>query len=205
MNRFIKYFWNFIIGSFIGYILETIWCFIRFKKIESRKGLIYFPLIPIYGIATLLLTIIIELLNINNSFIYFILTFIICSIVEYISSIIQEKCFNTKSWDYTNMIGNINGRINILYLSGWSLIGVVWCNIYKVIFNVIVKIPLLEEITIILFILVLYDCFISIVASYRQRKRRENIKANNKFEEWLDKIYNDKRLEKIFANAKYIR
>ena len=95
----------------------------------------------------------------------------------------------------------------IYFGSGWNLTPTYFhkLNIYKLIFNVIVKIPLLKEITIILFILVLYDCFISIVASYRQRKRRENIKANNKFEEWLDKIYNDKRLEKIFANAKYIR
>ena len=122
MNAFIKYVLNFIIGSFIGYIIETIWCIVRWKKIESRKGLIYSPLIPIYGFATVFITVLIESFNLNNSISYFLLSYIVCAIVEYVSSIFQEKCFNTKSWDYTNMLGNINGRINAFYLLAWSLI-----------------------------------------------------------------------------------
>ena len=66
MNMLIKYFWNLLLGSFIGFIIETLWCMIRWKKIESRKGLIYSPLIPIYGVATLFITILKELLNLNN-------------------------------------------------------------------------------------------------------------------------------------------
>ena len=122
MNAFIKYVLNFIIGSFIGYIIETIWCIVHWKKIESRKGLIYSPLIPIYGFATVFIIVLIESFNLNNSISYFLLTYIVCAIVEYVSSIFQEKCFNKKSWDYTNMLGNINGRINVFYLLAWSLI-----------------------------------------------------------------------------------
>ena len=205
MNSLIKYFWNLVLGSFIGFIVETLWCMIRWKKIESRKGLIYSPLIPIYGLATLFITLLKELLNLNNSISYFLLTYIICAIVEYISSIFQEKCFNTKSWDYTNMLGNINGRINMFYLIAWSMIGVLWCNTYEILINAVLKIPFINIITLILFIFLLFDCFISFEASHRQKLRRQRIKAKNKYEEWLDKTYNDKRLKKVYANAVYIR
>lgn len=205
MNSLIKYFWNLVLGSFIGFIVETLWCMIRWKKIESRKGLIYSPLIPIYGLATLFITLLKELLNLNNSISYFLLTYIICAIVEYISSIFQEKCFNTKSWDYTNMLGSINGRINLFYLMAWSLIGVLWCNTYEILINTVLKIPFINIITLILFIFLLFDCFISFEASHRQKLRRQRIKAKNTFEEWLDKTYNDKRLKKVYANAVYIR
>ena len=50
-----------------------------------------------------------------------------------------------------------------------------------------------------------YNCYISIVASYRQKLRRNGIKPKNKYEEWLDKKYNDEFLIKIYTNAKVIK
>lgn len=208
MSKFIEFFWIFITGSFIGYICEMIWCIIRWKKIESRKGLIYGHLIPIYGIATVIISFIIEIFNIEKYILFFIITFLICGIVEYISSLFQEKIFGTKSWDYSKMIGNLHGRINVLYLSIWSIMGIFWCNYYKKIINIIIipliKINLLPEITILFFIFTLYNCFISICASYRQKLRRNGIEPKNKLEIWLDTKFNDDRMKKIYANAKIV-
>jgi len=208
MSCLINYFWNFLIGSFIGFLAETIWCVIRWKKLESRKGLIYGYFIPIYGIATVMISFVIEKLNINNYVLFFIFTFIICAIVEYISSLFQEKCFSTKSWDYSKMFGNICGRINVLYLSAWSLLGVFWCKYYKILINIIIetlnRTNLLNEITLLCFILMLYNCYISFVASYRQKLRRKGIKPKNRYEKWLDKKYDDVKMKKIYTNAKYV-
>lgn len=208
MNKFITYFWIFIVGSFLGFLCETIWCIIRWKKIESRKGLIYGYFIPIYGIATVFISLLIDLFNIKNYGLFFLITFLICAIVEYISSVCQEKCFGTKSWDYSKMIGNLHGRINLLYLSLWSILGIFWCKYYRIIINSIISfmlnINLLKEITFISLIFIIYDCYISIVATYRQKLRRKGIKAKNKYELWLDNKYDDETLGKIFANAKVV-
>lgn len=208
MVKFIEYFWIFMIGSFIGFICETIWCLIKNRRLESRKGLIYGHLIPIYGFAALFISLVIELFNINNYMTFFITTFAICGIVEYVSSFLQEKCFGTKSWDYSNMIGNLNGRINILYLTAFSIIGVLWCKYYKIIINFLITIldstNLLKEITIICFIFMLYNCYISIIASYRQRLRRNGIDPRNRYEVWLDNKYNDEKLIKVYANIKFL-
>ena len=53
---FDKLVWIFVIGCIIGFIVETLWCYVRWGKIESRKGLIYGPFTPIYGFGGVLLT-----------------------------------------------------------------------------------------------------------------------------------------------------
>lgn len=45
----------FIIYSIIGFLLETIFAFIAFKKIESRQGFLYGPVCPIYGVGAVMM------------------------------------------------------------------------------------------------------------------------------------------------------
>ena len=208
MKILIRYFWIFVLGSFLGFICETIWCILKNRKIESRKGLIYGHFIPIYGIATIFISMFFEITNIENPFIIFLVTFIVCGIVEYLSSVFLEKCLSFKSWDYTNFVLNLHGRVNLLYLLAWSFIGVVWCKIYPRIingtYNLIDNKLIYNIISIICIILMLYNCFISFVASYRQKKRRKGIEPRNNCEKWLDKKYTDEYLKKVYTNATFI-
>lgn len=205
MDVLTNYFWVFILGSFIGWLCESVWCILRYRKIESRKGLIYGYFIPIYGIATVFISLFVNIFNINNYWLFFFLAFLICGVVEYLSSIFQEGCFETKSWDYSEMFLNINGRVNILYLSIWSIMGIFWCKYSKImlnfLFGLLIKIDLLYEITIISLIFMLYDLFISFVSVYRWKLRRRGIKARNRYELWLDKKFNDEKLKKIYVNS----
>ena len=204
----IMYFWIFVIGSFIGFLMESVWCFIKYKKYESRKGLIYGYFIPIYGIATMILSLFIHILNINNLFICYVLTFLIAFVVEYLSSLFQEKLFKTKSWDYSDMKYNLNGRVNLFYLIIWSFFGVFWYLIEPIIINFIFNslngFKILDEVTNIFSIYMLYDIIISVVACLRQRMRRTGINARNKIEEWLDNKYTDEYMKKVYANASFI-
>lgn len=209
MSKFVEYFWIFVVGSFLGFLCETLWCMIRWRKVESRKGLIYGYFIPIYGVATVFISFIINILNIKNYGSFFIITFFICAIVEYVSSVFQEKCFGTQSWDYSRMIGNLNGRINVLYLLLWSIMGIFWCKYYSSIIFMITgplsRVHILNEVTLFSFIFMIYDCYISFVASYRQKLRRRKISPKNKYEEWLDNKYSDEKMQKIYANAKVVK
>lgn len=205
---FIKYFWIFVFGSFIGYVVETFWCLIKNRKYESRKGLIYGLFIPIYGIAATLISLVTSIFPFKNFFSFFIITFLICALVEYISSYFQEKCFGTKSWDYSKMFLNIYGRINVLYLLFFSILGIFWCSYSDVIINGFMqflnRLNILNIITILFLGFMIYNCVISILASYRQKMRKRKVKAKNKFEKWLDKKYNDEYMKKVYANAKFV-
>lgn len=51
INELAKIFWIFMIGSVIGYIFETIVVIFQKGHFEIRQGVIYGPLIPVYGIG----------------------------------------------------------------------------------------------------------------------------------------------------------
>lgn len=53
---FTKLFYLFVIGSFIGTILETIWAFCVDGHFEMRVGMVYGPFIPVYGGGACFLT-----------------------------------------------------------------------------------------------------------------------------------------------------
>lgn len=197
-----------MLGSFLGFLLESLWCVIRWRRVESRKGLLYGYFVPIYGIASLFIVLVAEWFKIEKLYMLFLVTFIICGITEYFSSLFQEKVLGTISWDYSKFKFNLNGRINLIYLLGFSFLGVLWYKFYIYVFNlcdVFFNNSLVILITIFAFIFMFLNCLISFFATYRQRKRRDGIDAKNSLEEWLDNRYTDEYLKKIYANAVIVK
>ena len=45
------YFWYFVIFSVLGLVIETLYCYVSTGVLESRKGLIWGPLCPVYGVC----------------------------------------------------------------------------------------------------------------------------------------------------------
>lgn len=197
-----------MLGGFVGFLIETIWCMIRWKKIESRKGLIYGHFIPIYGLATLAISAVVYVFKIKKWYFVFLITFFISGIVEYLSSLFQEKVVGSRSWDYSDMKFNLNGRINLVYLIGFGIVGVLWCKICPVFLNLLGKIISNENIIVFVtmsaFIFMIYNCFISLVATVRQKDRRNGVEARNRFEVWIDNKYTDDYLKKVYANAVFV-
>lgn len=204
MNNILFYFWIYVLTSFLGFIFESIWCFIRHGKIESRKGLIYELSIPIYGIAGVLIILFINKFNLIKWNYVFLLGFIISSVVEFLASLLQEVIFETKSWDYSKIPLNIGGRINLVYSIMFGLVTLISYEAvivpYLNLFNKININTLFITISILLFLFIIYDIFISVIAVYRMKERRKNIKRNNKFWNHIDNKYTDEYLNKVYAN-----
>ena len=138
----------------------------------------------------------------------FLVAFIIGGIVEYFSSLFQEKVTGTLSWDYSDMKFNLHGRINFVYLMGFGLFGILWGSIYPkfldCLYNIFNTEGILIIVTVLMSIFMGYNIFISLVAMIRQKKRRNKVAAQNKFEIWLDKKYPDDFLKKIYANSVFV-
>lgn len=203
----------FIVGSLIGFAFENVLTIFKGKEV-LRKGLIYSPLIPVYGAGLLLLFGVYSKINfkkkniINEIIIIFILGFILGGITEYLFSYLQEKIFGTISWDYSYLKYNFDGRTSIFHMCIWGLLSVIF---YELILPILKKgIKLLDNkiirlILIIISIFVLLDIIISTVACLRREERRNNIMPNNKVEELLDKYYPDNYIDSIFNNAKVVK
>lgn len=122
-----KYFVEFIVYSFLGWIYECTYCSIKSKS-WSNRGFLYGPVCPIYGVGAVSCSIV---------FGNFSLTvdgrtplwevFIICAfgsaILEYATSYFLEKRFNAMWWDYSNTPLNLNGRICLPATLGFGLAG----------------------------------------------------------------------------------
>ena len=109
----------FVIYSFLGWITEIIYAFFKHRKFVNR-GFLFGPFCPIYGIAIVLASQL--LFNFKaNIFILFILSVIITSVVEYITSYILEIFFQSTWWDYSNEKFNINGKICLKFSLIWGL------------------------------------------------------------------------------------
>mgnify|MGYP005768119111 FL=1 len=116
-----KLIFYFIVYSFLGWCLESVYKTIIFKK-PTNSGFLYGPFCPMYGIAAVLM---LELGKLsNNVIIIFILSFILFSIWEYIVAVILEKLFKTKYWDYSKFKFNIQGRICLKNSIYWGILGV---------------------------------------------------------------------------------
>lgn len=205
MEVFTYYFWTFMIGSVLGVIIETLWCIYKYRKIESRKGLIFGPFNPLYGVATVFLSFSINCVTNRGPGNIFLIGVVVASVLEYLCSYYQEKITGTISWNYEKFRFNLNGRINLAYSFIWGFLTIIWFNSFMPIIDSYMPILNSHRIfTIIAFILMIFNCVISILAGVRRKQRRENIYAHTKLEKHLDYFYNDKLMDKIYPNSEFV-
>ena len=134
--------WYFIIFSIIGLLIETIFCYITSGIIESRKGLLWGPFCPVYGVGAAMLIILLNKVDTNNNFKLFIYGFLIGSILEYIMSYVLEAFYGIRFWDYTYTGKDINGRICTIYSIFWGFLSILLMKgIKPFIDKIINKIP----------------------------------------------------------------
>ena len=137
-----RYFVLFIIFSFLGYLLEVIFCVVKEKRIDNR-GFLYGPICPIYGVGALLMILISHLFNTYNIEItpvkIFIISFFGSMVLEYLTSVILEKIFHSTWWDYSDTPLNINGRVCIFYSFFFGIAGLVIVYVLIPYVNMILK------------------------------------------------------------------
>lgn len=205
MERFYYYFWIFVVGSVLGVIIESIWCILKNHRLESRKGLIYGPFNPLYGIAAVALSIAIYITKDKTIGNIFVSGVVIASFIEYVCSYYQEKVLGTISWDYKKFKFNINGRVNLIYSLMWGLLTLAWGKWFLPSINVYIpKLCQYPVITNISVILMATDCIVSLGANIRRIKRRRKISAKTKIEKHFDYLYDDEVMERIYPNAKFV-
>lgn len=194
------------VGSFAGVVIEMLWCLITNGYIESRSGLVYGPFNLLYGVGAVALTGFLYKFRNRGSWISFLGGMIVGSVVEYICSLGQELLFGSRSWDYSHMPFNINGRICLLYSVFWGFLGVLWIkNIYPRMAKWILKIPnrIGKIATWLLVIFFVFNAFMSCVSIYRWSQRVDSASPSNSFWEFIDDRFPDERMEKIYANMEF--
>lgn len=161
----------FIIYSFLGYVIETLFALVNYGVLESRQSFLYGPFCSIYGLGAVVIILILKYKFSKNNHMLFLGGFLVGSVVEYIVSFFGEVILNVKWWDYSDRFLNINGRICFLYSIFWGILGV---YLLKVINPKIdkfldwlkkkINIHILRTFTLLLTIFLFVDCLFSAFA-----------------------------------------
>lgn len=164
MNIYIisEYIIIFMFYSFLGWLMEVILGLINNKKFINR-GFLIGPYCPIYGYG--LLSIVFLLKNYtDNALVLFILSMVICLVLEYLTSYFMELIFKARWWDYSDKKFNINGRVCLEYAIFFGLGGsLIMYVVHPFILGVVNSFSnnILLIIGIILFLIYLIDNIIS--------------------------------------------
>ena len=194
------------IGSFAGVVVETLWCLVTNGYIASRSGLVYGPFNLLYGIGATALSLCLYRFRNRGWWISFLGGMVIGSAVEYVCSWGQECMFGSRSWDYSHMPFNINGRICLLYSIFWGVLGVLWIkNIYPRMAKAILKIPnrIGKIITWALAVFFVFNTCMSAIAICRWSQRIKGMEPANAFWGFIDERFPDERMETIYENMDF--
>lgn len=194
------------IGCFAGVVIETFWCLLTRGHIESRAGLVYGPFNFVYGFGALALSLALYHFRNKGKWLSFLGGFFVGSVVEYICSWSQEIFFGSRSWDYSEMPFNINGRICLLYSVFWGILGVLWIKtIYPWMAKLILKIPnrIGKVLTWALMAFLVVNAAVTLVAMFRWSQRVEMVEPSNSFWTFIDTRFPNERMEQIFPNMEF--
>lgn len=201
---FYKLFWLFLIGAFLGDIVETIFCRLTAGVWMSRSSLVWGPFSIVWGLAIAAATALLYKDREKPDRHLFVIGTVLGGAYEYICSVFTELVFGKVFWDYSKIPFNLGGRINLLYCFFWGIAAVIWIkNLYPLFSGWIEKIPVLWGyiLTWILAVFMAVNIAVSSMALIRYDLRAEGKPPKNSVESIIDERFDDARMEKIYPNA----
>lgn len=102
----------FFLVSFAGWLWEVV-IFLVTEHAWINRGIYKGPYLPVYGVGGLLLWFLLHRLS-RKPFWTFVLSAVLCSALEYLTSVFLEWRWGVRWWDYSGYHLDLNGRICLL-------------------------------------------------------------------------------------------
>ena len=130
-DRLINLILLFFAYAFLGWCIEVTLKYFQFHRFINR-GFLTGPWLPIYGSGAALITVVIKGLaplefSVGTTFI---VSFLLCGFLEYMTSYVLEKRFHARWWDYSQKPMNLHGRVWIGNLVLFGLGGVLIVHLF---------------------------------------------------------------------------
>lgn len=171
----------FLIYSMLGYIIEVTCVSIIEKKFTPDRGFLIGPYLPIFGVGSIIITMNLQKYE-NDYIVLFVMSAVLCCLLEYLTSLLLEKIFNLRWWDYSDKSFNLNGRI---CLSISVLFGLGGVFIIKIINPIFVKfIHMLPEMFVIILgtivvVAFIIDFFLTLYIMFRLKSNANKYTSKN--------------------------
>lgn len=114
--------WSFLVYAFLGVLVEMVFCLMTEAVLESRTGLLYLPLRPLYGVGGVACTVLLHPFA-GQWLLVFLGSFVVLSVVELVASYAMDAASATVCWDYRHKLLSVQGRICLEYSLYWGALG----------------------------------------------------------------------------------
>ena len=197
--------WLFVIGAFLGDVVETLFCRVTAGVWMSRSSLVWGPFSVVWGLALVMAAVLLRGSEERSDRSIFLFGFVMGGAYEYICSAVGELLFGVIFWDYSGFKFNLGGRVNLLYCFFWGIAAVVWIRygyplIAKLMANL--KKHILPWMTVILTVFMAVNMGLSALALARYDARTSGIAPANQLDVFLDEHFDNARMERVYPNAK---
>ncbi len=193
MYKICYWFFFFMIYSFIGYLTEITSCSINNKKLIVNRGFCLGPYLPIYGSSSVIMNIFLAKYS-KDIITLFVMSAFVCTLMEYMTSLILEKIFHARWWDYTEKKFNLSGRVCLENSCLFGLGGVFIVSILHPFLDGLVSmIPhnVLIILSIVLFVIFMIDVIITVTTMCQVKIATTKFTAKDATEEISRKVRNE--------------
>ena len=193
MYKICYWFFFFMIYSFIGYLTEITSCSINNKKLIVNRGFCLGPYLPIYGFSSVIMNIFLAKYS-KDIITLFVMSAFVCTLMEYMTSLILEKIFHARWWDYTEKKFNLSGRVCLENSCLFGLGGVFIVSILHPFLDGLVSmIPhnVLIILSIVLFVIFMIDVIITVTTMCQVKIATTKFTAKDATEEISRKVRNE--------------
>ena len=171
-QNFYELVWIFIIYAFIGWCSEVSYAALD-RGIFVNRGFLNGPYCPIYGCGVVIVVAALTPLK-DNLLILFAGSFLLTSILEYITGFILEKVFHNKWWDYSNKPFNLHGYVCLKFSIYWGLACTFIMDVlHPIIYKGITMIPHILGVVLLSIIMAAFavDCGVTVTTILKFNKR----------------------------------
>ncbi len=118
-NELYRFFFMFIIWSFLGWIVDVLGTSMH-DRFYTDRGFLSMPLCPIYGFGMAAVILLFRPF-VSNVALVFLLSMVLCTAVELFTGFLLKFIFHRKWWDYTDKPFNFMGLICLDCSLFWGL------------------------------------------------------------------------------------
>ncbi len=197
-QNFYELVWIFIIYAFIGWCTEVSYAALD-RGIFVNRGFLNGPYCPIYGCGVVIVVAVLTPLK-DNLLILFIGSFLLTSILEYITGYLLEQVFHNQWWDYSDKPFNIHGYVCLKFSIYWGLACTFIMDVlHPIIYKGITLMPHIVGMILICIIMTVFfvDCGITVATILKFNKR---LKVMDEMAERIHKL-SDEIGENIYENV----
>ena len=116
-----KWFWYFVVYSFLGFLLEVIYAKITHSGKPDRKCFLFLPLCPVYGLGAMGILVAARFFG-SRPLLLAVIGGGAATAAEYLMSLFYEKVLKVSFWDYSDLPFHINGRVCLPFSLAWSVL-----------------------------------------------------------------------------------